>query len=59
MATQKVRPDQGRDEHQQVRRRQVSRTITVATLAIAAITGAMVRRSSHRMDGDSWPLSPS
>jgi hypothetical protein len=42
MATQKVRPDQDRDERQEVQRRQVSRTIKAGALAIAAIVGAIV-----------------
>jgi hypothetical protein len=41
MATQKVRPDQDRDEQQRVQRRQVSRIIKAGTLAIAAIVGAI------------------
>jgi hypothetical protein len=42
MATQKVRPDPGRDERQKAQRGQVSRTLKVGTIAIAAIMGAIV-----------------
>jgi hypothetical protein len=41
VATQKVRPDQDRDERQLVQRRQVSRTLTFGALAVAAIAGAI------------------
>jgi hypothetical protein len=41
MPLQKLRPDEGRDERQEAQRRQVNRTLTFGSLAIAATIGAI------------------
>jgi hypothetical protein len=41
MATQRIRPEQGRDERQEAQRRQVNRTLTLGSLALAAVVGAI------------------